>query len=466
MALALDCRPSGRTGLCRGTLARAPLTGSSPREILHDVLQADWTPDGSDLAVVLDVAGASRLEFPPGKVLYETQGHVSYPRFSPKGDLIAFFDHPLPGDDRGSLALIDLAGKRRTLTSVWESVHGLAWSPAGDEIWITASASGPMLALYGVTLSGKQRVIAQAPGAIRLQDTSREGRALVTRDSLQVSTFALAPGAARERDLSWLEWSTARYLSPDGKVLLFEEQSAPVGTNYAVCVRQTDGSPVVRLGEGQAIALSPDGKWALSRLPVAKQPYVRLPTGAGQPRPIAFDGFENYGRAVFLPDGREILFMSRRGKEPLRLFRGSVEGGKARPATPELTGAGFVLSPDGRRVAAVAPPGVLVIYSLDGGPDGAAQPISGAEAGDVPVVWSADGRSIFVRRMAGAAILAVRIFRVDLQAGRSELWKEIAPADPAGAQINNPILFTPDGKSYAYNVARTLSQLYLVDGLK
>ena len=255
-----------------------------------------------------------------------------------------------------------------------------------------------MLALYGVTPSGKQRVIAQAPGAIRLQDLARDGRVLVTRDSLQVSTFALAPGAARERDLSWLEWSRARYLSPDGKVLLFEEQSAPVGTNYAVCVRQTDGSPVVRLGEGQAIALSPDGKWALSRLPAAKQPYVLLPTGAGQPRPIAFDGFENYGR----------------------------------PATPELMDAGFVLSPDGRCVAAVAPPGVLVILSLDAGPDGAAQPVSGAEAGDVPVVWSADGRSIFVRRMAGTAILALRIFRVDLQAARSELWKEIAPADPAG----------------------------------
>ncbi len=463
MALALNCQFAGRSGLCKGTLARAPLTGGSPREVLENVQQADWTPEGSDLVIVHDTGGVSRIEFPPGKVLYEARGHVSYPRFSPKGDAIAFFDHDLAGDDRGSVAVLDLTGKKRTLSTGWESVHGLAWSPSGDEIWFSASSSGSILALRAVTLSGKQRLIAQAPGPVRFHDVSRDGRALVERDSTQFIAFALAPGATRERDISWLEWSIPRDISPDGKTVLFEEQAAPVGRNYAVCLRKTDGSPLVRLGEGVAQTLSPDGKWALARLPAAKQPFVLLPTGAGEPRKITYEGIDDYRRAIFMPDSREIIFASRRGQEPVRFFRGSVEGGKARPATPPAQGP-FALSPDGRRLAAVGPEGAPVLFSLDAGPDGPGRPIAGTGKGEVPIQWSADGRSIYIRRGAYLSPTA-RIFRVDLETGRSELWKEIAPADPSGASVGN-VVMTPDGKSYAYAVSHTLSQLYLVEGLK
>jgi eukaryotic-like serine/threonine-protein kinase len=464
MALALKCRFSGRTGLCKGTLARMALTGGSPREVLEDVQQADWAPDGGNLVVVRDAGGMSRIEFPPGKVLYETHGHVSYPRFSPKGDAIAFFDHDLPGDDRGSVAVLDLAGKKRTLSTGWESVHGLAWSPSGDEIWFSASSAGPMLALRAATLSGETRLLAQAPGEVRFHDVSRDGRALVGRDSFEFSTFALGPGETRERDISWLEWSVPRDLSRDGKTVLLEEQAAPVGVNYAVCLRKTDGSPLVRLGDGTAVALSPDGKWALSRLPAPKQPFVLLPTGAGEPRKIAYDGFDDFRRAVFFPDSREILFASRRGQEPIRLYRGGIEGGKARPATPPAQGP-LALSPDGRRVVAVGPEGTLVLYSLTAGPDEPGRPIAGTSAGDSPIQWTADGRSIFFRRGTYLASAAAGIFRLDLETGRSELWKEIAPADPAGAGVGN-VVITPDGKSYAYAVSHRLSQLYLVEGLK
>ena len=339
MALALNCRYAGRSGLCRGTLARAPLTGGAPRELLNDVQDADWTPDGSNLLIVHDAAGSSRIEFPPGKVLYETSGHVSHPRFSPKGDAIAFFDHALPGDDRGSVAVLDLAGRKRMLSTGWESVRSLAWSPSGDEIWFSASGRGPMLGLHAVSLSGRERVLALAPGAIQVHDLSRDGRALVTRDTFEFSALALAPGAARERDITWLEWSIPRDISPDGRTVLFEEQAAPVGGTYAVCLRKTDGSPPVRLGEGYAMALSPDGKWALSRLPVAKQPFTLLPTGAGEPRKILIEGFDDFRRALFTPDGREIVFpeQARPGARPVlsREHRGgkspSVHAGGAGP---------------------------------------------------------------------------------------------------------------------------------------
>ena len=55
-----------------GTLARVSATGGAPRELLENVEYADWSPDGKDLAIVRIKNGKCRLEFPTGKVLYET----------------------------------------------------------------------------------------------------------------------------------------------------------------------------------------------------------------------------------------------------------------------------------------------------------------------------------------------------------------------------------------------------------
>ncbi|HKF41964.1 MAG TPA: protein kinase, partial [Thermoanaerobaculia bacterium] len=139
LAIALDCRFS-HNGVCRGTLARVPLTGGTPREIAEGVEHADFAKDG-ELAIVRDLpeAGKSRLEFPSGKVLYETDGHVSFPRVSPDGKRIAFFDHQLRGDDAGFVAVVDLAGKKQVLTTRFTTGRGLAWSPSGEEIWFTAA---------------------------------------------------------------------------------------------------------------------------------------------------------------------------------------------------------------------------------------------------------------------------------------------------------------------------------------
>jgi len=272
-------RRGAHFGTKRGTLARAPLTGGTPREISEDVTFADSGPDGR-LLVARDVAGKGRLEYPLGKILYEPTGQVSFPRLSPAGDLIAFVDHPLADDDRGSIAVVDLQGQKRTLSREFESVHGLAWSPSGDEIWFTAAPTGTSRALWGVTLEGRQRVIARVPGEIRLQDVTRSGRLLLTRGELRVAIRWLAPGEIREREVSWFGLTVLADISADGKSIVFEEAGGPVGPNYAVCLFRTDGTPV-RLGEGNAGPLSPDGRWVLSRNPKPGAPFVLLPTGVG-----------------------------------------------------------------------------------------------------------------------------------------------------------------------------------------
>src|SRR5262249_33467069 len=161
MAVLLN-RKAGGAWVSMGTLARAPLVGGAPREVLEQVQWADWSPDGDNLAVVRDFGGRNRLEFPIGKPLYETGGWIGHPRISPKGEWVAFLDHPVQGDDRGSVAVVDRAGHRKTLSSEWYTIQGLAWSADGHEIWFTASrggsGSGP---LRGYT--GWQRASGAAP---------------------------------------------------------------------------------------------------------------------------------------------------------------------------------------------------------------------------------------------------------------------------------------------------------------
>ena len=122
----------------QGTLARMPLEGGAPRDVLENVREADWSPDGSSLAVIREVGGKDRLEFPIGKVLCETGGYLSDLRFSPRGDRIAFFEHPVKWDDRGLVAVVDLQGKKTVLADGFWGEEGLAWSSDGQEVLFSA----------------------------------------------------------------------------------------------------------------------------------------------------------------------------------------------------------------------------------------------------------------------------------------------------------------------------------------
>ncbi len=443
-----------------GTLAQVPISASAPREVLENVLAADWAPDGINLAVVRQVRTRMSLEFPVGNRLYETSGWISHPRVSPAGDAVAFIDHPLRGDDAGILALVDRAGRKRTLSEHWFSAQGVAWSASGKEIWFTASNQGVSRPLYRVSPSGRRSVIAEFAGT--LHDVSREGRVLLARDSVRVRMVVLPRGETRERDLSWLDITVPVDISTDGTTLLFTEAGEGGGGTGTVYVRKTDGSPPVRLGEGYALALSPDKKWALAT-PIILSQLILLPTGAGQARRLERGPIESYQSARFLPDGKRILFAgSERGRRA-RLYVQDLAGGAPRPVTTEGAGAGFhglVVSPDGRFATGPAPGSGFARYPLEGG---SPLLIEGLAEGEFPVQWSADGRSLFVYRIAD---VPAWIFRLDLSTGRRELWKELMPPDLAGTNVILNVQITPDGRAYAYDYFQVLSDLYLVEGLK
>jgi eukaryotic-like serine/threonine-protein kinase len=458
MALALKSRPT-EGFIYSGTLARVPLGGGAPRELLENVEFADWSSDGSTLAIAHDVAGRKRLEFPAGKVLYDADGWIGQLRISPKNDLVAFLDHPQHRDDGGSVAIVDLAGKKTILSSGWDSIQGLSWSPGGDEIWFTATRTGGDRSLYAVNLSGKVRILARVPGELTLLDVGKDGNVLLTRGIDRAGIVGLAPGETKERDLSWLDWSTPGDLSADGKAVLFSEAGEGGGPKYAVYLRNTDGSPAVRLGEGTGVALSPDGKWAVSRPNTAPAPLSLLPTGVGEPKPLTQDSI-NHLRVRWLADGKRLVFTGNETGHGLRLYVQSIDEAKPKAFSPEGLNSAFVPSPNGELVAAIGPDHKIYTYPINGGDPRA---VPGVQTDEVPITWSADGHALYVYHYGD---LPARVVQVDLATGQRKPWKELYPADAAGIDTISGILMTTDAKSYVYAYIRTLCDLYLVEGLK
>jgi Tol biopolymer transport system component/predicted Ser/Thr protein kinase len=458
MALALHSRPRDAF-LYSGTLARVPLVGGAPREILNDVEWADWSPDGTNLAVVHEVEGRKRLEFPVGQVLFQADGWLGNPRVGPDGKIIAFIDHPQPRDDGGSVAVVDGAGKKTTLSEGWDSIQGLAWSPDGSEIWFTATRTGGDRSLYATNLSGKVRLMARVPGELTILDVGKEGSVLLTRGNDRAGMIGLAPGEKKEKDLSWLDWSVPGSLSADGKMVLFQEAGEGGGPKYAVYLRNTDGSPGIRLGEGSGLSLSPDGTWALARLNVTPSKLVLYPTGVGEMKPAKDDGL-NHIAAAFLPDGKRFVFTGTEPGHGVRLYVESLDEAKPHAISPEGVGAGVVLSQDGEYVADFGPDRKVYVFPVAGGE---AKAVPGMQPDEVPTGWSSDGRALFV--LARGEVPA-QVYRVDLATGQRTFWKSVEPADAAGIDTIGRVMMSADNKAYVYSYVRTLSDLYLVEGLK
>jgi Tol biopolymer transport system component/predicted Ser/Thr protein kinase len=438
-----------------GTLARVPLGGGAPREVLENVQEADWAPDASRLAVVRDDGVHRRLEFPLGTVLYETAGWISHARVSPDGTRVAFIDHPLRGDNVGRIAVVDLQKSRKILAPFGS--NGIAWSPRGDEVWSGGVGIG------AVDLSGRRRRVWRVPGILFLHDISRDGRALVGRANWRREMVGLAPGGGAERNLSWFDWSFPVDLSEDGRSVLFEEQNlADPNGNNAIYLRGTDGSPAVRLGSGQALGLSPDGKWALAVVSAGQaEDLVLLPTGAGEPRTVPRSSI-TYQWGSWLPDGHGAVVCGHEPGHGNRLYVLDLSTGRSRAVSPEGIGAynWRGVAPDGRVAVALATDGRPTLYPIDGGD---ARSIPGVALGDVPIRWSADGRSLYVARGLG---VPARVDLLDVSTGARRPWKEVTPPDLVGITQLGPILVTGDGRGYVYSYRRLLDDLFVVRGLR
>jgi dipeptidyl aminopeptidase/acylaminoacyl peptidase len=469
-----------------GTLARVPLAGGVPREMAHDILQADWAPDGQSMAILRQQGNQVRVEYPIGTVKYETPHYVRDVRVAPDGKRLAILEQ---SQGEWELAIIDAAAPV-TIARGWaRGATGIAWSRDGREVWVsgTNSAASPP-ALYAVDLEkGTMRLVTRLTGAVRIFDLSSKGETLLSNGTWRAALMWKPPGAAvpapaplttaatstaeaaatppvvveePEGDASWLDWSILADLSPDGRTLLFSETREGGGPKSAIYLRRADNQAPVRLADGMGDALSPDGKWVLAH----QGPKLAIvPTGTGEPRELKVDGSFESGAAWF-PDSRRVVVGGAVGKGAYRLYVIDTLDETVKPVSPERIWSGgvrsFAVSPDARFVAGMNAEEKVVLYPLDGS---APVAVPGVEKGEIPIQWSADGQSLFVYRPTS---LPASVHRVTLASGQREVWRQLTASDPAGVYKIAPVTITPDGSAYAYTAMRVLSELYLTEGVR
>jgi Tol biopolymer transport system component len=463
-----------------GRLARVPLGGGATRELLDNVIDADWNKDGSDLAISRRVTDGSRLEYPPGKVLYETSGWISDLRFSPMGGQIAFLDHPLIGDDRGWVSVIDaqehdvqghdLQKQRRVLTQEFSSEQGLAWSPSGEEIWFSAVAvesgthSRPICA---VNLQGKFRVVAGAPIYLQLQDIAADGRVLLTTVTTTTSVGTGETKSGRVHELSGVVHRWISGISADGSVILVNGFDTNKNNSYQLYLQSAEDAPPVLLGEGGGAGFSPDSKWAIAVDVPRPDTLFIIPTSVGDSRTLHAPAGRQYSGAAFFPDGKRLLISTKATGQETESAVQDLDSGAAhafgQPGR-HLPTSGLRLfpgpSPDGRLCVETDGAGRHWLQPIEGG--GEAKEITGINPAERIIGWHGDSNNLFLADPTGAD---AEIYNLNLVTGARTLWFRFSPADRNGIR-NKDILFTPDGSRFAYVVLRINSDLFVADGLR
>jgi dipeptidyl aminopeptidase/acylaminoacyl peptidase len=441
-----------------GPLARVPLGGGAPKRVLDDVQSADWSRDGSELAVshFITEKHVYRLEYPIGNTLYETVGMITNVRFSPDGKTLAFLDHPVFGDDQGFVAVIASSGGTvKHLTPSWSSLQGIAWRPDGRELWFTASNTSINRSLYAVTLSSITRSLQTVPGGVLLEDVASNGKVLLNHYDRRLLVMVSTAAYPEEQDLSWFDWPVYFRFSNDGKQVLLGDESSASGPNYSTYLRNVDGSAAVRLGDGEGLALSPDGKLAVSRLPQSPDQLLLLPTGAGEARKLTRSTLL-HEKADWFPDSKRIVFTG----GPARTYLLDLNGNET-PLTPEGT-TGTLVTPDSRYVLVQTREGKHELFPVTGGEP---KPLDWLRQNDEPLRFSADGRFLFVAT-AEAGDPGRNLYRINFADGKRTLQRHIQPPQNAYSSEIGGIDVTPDGTGYAYRYLQARSTLYVVDGFR
>jgi eukaryotic-like serine/threonine-protein kinase len=426
------------------TLARVPFSGGTPREVLRHIRWADWGPDGGSFVVARQVGSRQRIEWPIGNVRYVTDAQIDYPRVSPDGKRIAFFEEPLGSSLGASLNVIELGGSKRTVVGRWQRQSGLVWN--GSEIWFSGTDGPEAPAIRAATMRGEVRPVFRMPIGAAISDVSGDGRILFTGWTRRGAMMCRPPGAETARDLSWLDNSVSGDISADGTSVLFTEA-------HTVYLRKTDGSEARSLGEGVALALSPDAQFAAVLAPASPRQLLLVPTGMGERRVLQAERF-TYAGARWFPDGERLLVWGNHDERLRRHFLQEAAGGPLQVVTAEGAAAEAAISPDGEYVAAYSGPGVFLFPTNGTEP----QPARGFTSGTRPVAWSDDARALYLRR-------GYVVEQLDLKSGKSEIWKDLTPADPGGITAIESLSMTPDASAYVYSFGRYSSELFMAQGL-
>jgi hypothetical protein len=456
MAILLD--PSQGLGLfSKGTLATVSVGGVAPREVLENVFEADWTPDGRDLCVLRAGEGDQRIELPAGSLLYKSDRGLRLLRVSPDGRQVAFVEG---SEAHLRIVAVDVQSKeaRVLAADLPANLFGLAWAPRGREVWFSAGSTAAQRDVLAVDLAGKTRLVYRSLATASLLDVAPDGRALLHRGSDRWGTRAKGPGTGEERDYSIFDASVPASLSADGTTLLQDEFSEGAGGG-AVFVRPIAGGPAVRISDGLGWDISPDGRSALVKRGDPPQLFA-VPTGAGLVKKLDLGSVvPRWGKWV-PPGAREAVVAGTEGNHPLRLW---LVGSDARPRAigPEAASTNFAVAPDGQTVAARIVPGAITLLPIAGG---AGREIRGVPDDLAVGRFSGDGQSLFLVRTSISVPCEVE--RLDLRGERVEPWMRVAPSELSGVSQCRWMNLSSDGRSYAYGYFKATGDLFLAEGLQ
>lgn len=167
------------------------------------------------------------------------------------------------------------------------------------------------------------------------------------------------------------------------------------------------------------------------------------------------------GNASFFPDARRAVILGHEPGEKSRSYVLDFASGAIVPITPPGT-EGLWIAPDGASLLAKGDDGKFALYPIQPGA-APGRPVAGIDPEDEPIGWTGIGQSMFVVREER---LVVSVFAVDTATGDRRSIRQFRPADPAGVLDGARVLVARDGRFWAVNYWRDLSDFYLVDGLK
>ncbi len=437
-----------------GTLARVPIGGGTPREILEGVNWADWSPNGQAMAIVRRAGNVFRLEYPVGNVLLEASARKpELPRISADGARVAVLVYDTETGDY-ALNIVGPDKRPRAVSRGFRVVGGLAWA-AGDVLVSGARPGGPP-AVFRFDSSGNEQIAYRMPGWPHLMDCAPNGDLLAAAVTSRLGIAALTPFSGQEQDLAWLDGSSVNDLSADGKTLLFTEISSGEGRNTEIYLRKTDGSPAVRIGNGNRASLSQDGRFVACLRNAAEGNQIAiLPAGPGEERTLSPDGMR-YGSVECHPDGLRVLFSASTGSGPRRAYLRPIAGGAAIEVTPPGVAVSKI-SPDGK--FAVSAAGKIQLWPLGGGEP---RTVATLAEGDQVCRWSGDGRELFLANVEHGGS-AVELSGLDVSTGRRRPLRKLVPMEPGAVFWGLPAL-SADGAYYAASFRKDFSDLYLIKG--
>jgi len=173
--------------------------------------------------------------------------------------------------------------------------------------------------LRAATLDGRIRTVLALPTDWRILDVAKDGRALLSSERVLRQIEVWSDNRPQPQDVSLFDQSLGSAISKDGTSVLLSDQGSIAGTTYATYLRRLDQTEAVRLGDGQAVDLSPDGQWSLSIVYGPPSRLLLLPLGAGRTTELPNTRKMTIQAAGFI-DGRRVVFLAGLGHEPLRLY--------------------------------------------------------------------------------------------------------------------------------------------------